>query len=551
MSVIDYRTAPDRYRHWSLEVTDKVAVLTLDVDEQAGLGDDYTLKLNSYDLGVDIELADAVQRLRFEQPSVRVVIMRSGKPRVFSAGANIGMLSNATHSDKVNFCKFTNETRNHIEDASMCSNQRYLCAVEGPAAGGGYELALATDHIVLVDDGSSSVSLPEVPLLAVLPGTGGLTRLVDKRHVRRDRADVFCTLEEGVRGQRALDWGLIDELAPASRFQQCIDERVASMLDACTGKTAAKGIEWTPLERSIEDDAVTYSCVSAKLKPDAGRVEILLRGPGAPAPADSEALHALGCHFWPLRLARELDDLILHLRSNEPELGTWVFRTESGAYPVGDFDRFLIDTQSFWLAREVIDLWKRVLKRLEVTSRSLVALVTPGSCFTGTLFELVVLADQSFMLNGPFEELSSEEAMVCLTDMNLGPLPGVNGQTRLETRFLADSAALSNVHEHVHEPLDANAADALGLVTATPDDIDWDDEVRLSLEARASFSPDALTAMEANLRFAGPETLESKIFARLSAWQNWVFQRPNAVGESGALTRYGTGQQAEFDKRRV
>jgi len=549
--MIEFETHPDRYHHWKLRVDGRVATLALDVDESAGLAPGYELKLNSYDLGVDIELYDAIQRLRFEHPQVAAVVITSDKPRVFCAGANIRMLAGSSHGHKVNFCKFTNETRNAIEDASGSSGQRYLCAINGTAAGGGYELALAADWIMLVDDGSSAVSLPEVPLLAVLPGTGGLTRVVDKRHVRRDRADYFCTTEEGVKGRRALDWRLVDELVPSSKFDETVAERARERAEESDRPAEGTGVELTPLARELTDDEVRYLHVRAEIDRELRAATITVRGPDGAPPADAAAVAAQGVDYWPLAVCRELDDLILHLRFNEPELGSLVFRSEGDPDRVQAYDDQLRALGEDWLVREVLLYWKRTLKRLDVTSRSLVALVEPGSCFTGLLLELVLAADRSFMLDGQFEGDNRPPAVVRLTGSNFGPLPMVNGITRLESRHLDDMERARALEQETGEDLDAAAAEERGMVTFIPDDIDWEDEVRVALEERASFSPDALTGMEASLRFGGPETLESKIFGRLSAWQNWIFQRPNAVGEEGALKRYGSGKRGELDKQRV
>ena len=543
---IDFATSPEQYRHWRLEVDGPVARLTMLVQEDGGLYPGYELKLNSYDLGVDIELYDAVQRLRFEHPEVGAVVMTSGHERVFCAGANIRMLAQAEHARKVNFCKFTNETRNSIEDASAHSGQRYICAVNGPAAGGGYELALACDHIILIDDGSSTVALPELPLLAVLPGTGGLTRLVDKRRVRRDHADFLCTASEGVRGSRALEWRLVDELAPRSRFNEAVAERAASFSDVGSRPALGEGISLTSLEREFTGDGAAYENVTVRIDRQLNAAFFEIRGPSAPPPGEVGGIAAEGDRFWPLALARELDDAILHLRANESEVGTWVFSSKGDAAMAEAYDDLLLSSPGHWLAREITLYLKRTLKRLDVSSRSLVSLVEPGSCFSGTLLELVLAADRCYMLDGVLED-DEEPPTVRLTGMNFGPLPMVNGLTRAGARFLdADELA-----EHTGRDLDAEAARDLGLVTFIPDDIDWEDEVRLALEERASFSPDALTGMEANLRFGGPETMESKIFGRLSAWQNWIFQRPNASGSQGALQAYGTGARAEFDRRRA
>jgi len=549
--MIDVQTAPERYRHWKLGFDGPVATLAMDVAEAGGLSDDYELKLNSYDLAVDIELNDAVQRLRFEHPEVRTVVLTSARERVFCAGANIRMLAGASHAHKVNFCKFTNETRNAIEDASAHSGQRWLAAVNGACAGGGYELALACEHIVLQDDGSSAVSLPEVALLAVLPGTGGLTRLTDKRRVRRDRADVFCTLEEGVRGRRAVDWRLVDEVAPRSRFAEAVAARAAALARLSDRPADARGIALAPLDRRIEADGIAYGSVTVKLDRERRIADLLVRGPEAPPPADAAGIAAQGAGFWPLRLARELEDAILHLRLNEETVGVWQLRTAGEAALVAAYDDLLEREAADWLVREVRLYLKRVLKRLDVSARSLVALVEPGSCFAGTLLELALAADRSYMLDGTPDGDNRPPAALRLTAANFGPYPMPNGLTRLQSRFLDDAAAVEALRAETGRDIAAADAEALGLVTFAPDDIDWADEVRLAVEERAAFSPDALTGLEANLRFGGPETMESKIFARLSAWQNWLFQRPNAVGEKGALRLYGTGQRPEFDSRRA
>ena len=548
---VDFRTDPSRYRHWKLRIDGRVATLAMDVQENGGLRPGYELKLNSYDLGVDIELADAVQRLRFEHPEVGAVVVTSLKERVFCAGANIRMLSQSGHGWKVNFCKFTNETRNAMEEASARSGQRYLTVVNGPCAGGGYELALATDWIVMADDGNTSVSLPEVPLLAVLPGTGGLTRLVDKRHVRRDRADVFCTLEEGIKGRRAVEWGLVDEVVPRSRLADAARERAADIAQRSDRPASARGIALTPLTRTIDGDRVAYGHLTCTVDRGRGVAEITVAAPTTVPPSDLAGLHAQGADFWPLALARELDDVILHLRTNEEQVGLWVFRTTGSADAVTAYDRLLAEHQADWLAREIRLLWRRVLKRLDVSSRSVFALIEPGSCFAGTLFELAVAADRSYMLEGMREGATGPPATVRLGEPSFGAYPMVNGLTRLESRFLGEPHRVDELKRRIGEDLDARAAADAGLVTFTPDEIDWDDEVRIAIEERAAFSPDALTGMEASLRFAGPETVESKIFARLSAWQNWIFQRANAVGERGALRVYGTGQRPEFDRRRA
>jgi benzoyl-CoA-dihydrodiol lyase len=548
---IDFQTEPARYRHWKLTVDGDVATLAMDVDEKAGLFEGYDLKLNSYDLGVDIELADAIDRLRFEHPQVRAVVLRSAKPRVFSAGANIRMLAGATHAHKVNFCKFTNETRNGLEDLSENSGIKSICAINGTAAGGGYELALATDYIMLVDDGSAAVSLPELPLLAVLPGTGGLTRVSDKRKVRRDHADVFCTTEEGVKGKRAVDWRLVDDVVAGSKFDETVVAR-AKDFAAKSGRTGAgPGIKLTPLTRSFAADSVDYGAVSVEFQRAERIATVTLRGPSAPPPASADAMVTLGADFWPLQLARELDDAILHIRINELDVAAIVFKSSGDPEQVLTYDRFLDTNKAYWLAREIRLLWKRVLKRIDLTSRSLVTLIEPGSCFAGTLAELPFASDRAYMLIGRRDGDNKPPAAITLADVNFGAYPMSTGLTRLECRFLADPADVEAAKAERGKMLDAEAAQKLGLVTFALDDIDWDDEVRVFLEERASFSPDGLTGLEANLRFAGPETMESKIFARLTAWQNWIFQRPNAIGEEGALKRYGTGQKPVFDTRRV
>ena len=548
---IDFRTEPGRYRHWRIETDGPIARLVMQVDENGGLFPGYELKLNSYDLGVDIELADAVQRLRFEHPEVKAVILGSGRDRVFCAGANIRMLAGATHAHKVNFCKFTNETRGAIEDASENSGQTYLTAVNGTAAGGGYELALATDWIVLTDDGSASVALPEVPLLAVLPGTGGLTRVTDKRKVRRDRADVFCTVEEGMKGKKALDWRLVDEIVPQSRFAEAVTARAQALAKNSDRPADAKGVKLGPLERKIADDSVTYSHVTVDLD-RAGRIAtVSIAAPGSAPPADAEAAIDEGDQFWPLLAARELDDGILHLRLNESEMAVVAFKTHGDPAKVAAYDDFLMAHAGNWFIREVTLYWKRVLKRIDMTARTLVALIEPGSAFAGTLAEIAFAADRSYMADGQFEGDNRPEAHIVLTPANFGPYPMPNGLTRLQTRFLAEPQKPDELKARSGEPIAASEAEDLGLVTFAHDDIDWADEVRIFMEERASFSPDALTGLEANLRFAGPETMETKIFGRLTAWQNWIFQRPNAVGPEGALKRYGTGQRPQYNPERT
>jgi benzoyl-CoA-dihydrodiol lyase len=548
---IDFQTEPARYRHWQLKVDGDIATLVMDVDEKSALFEGYDLKLNSYDLGVDIELADAIERLRFEHPGVRVLVLRSAKPRVFSAGANIRMLAGASHAHKVNFCKFTNETRNGIEDLSENSGVKSICAINGTAAGGGYELALATDYIMLIDDGAAAVSLPELPLLAVLPGTGGLTRVADKRRVRRDHADVFCTTEEGVKGKRAVEWRLVDAVVPGSKFDEAIATRAKELAAQSNRAATASGIKLTPLMRKFTDGGVAYDTLAVEFDRPARIATILVRGPAAPPPASAEAMVALGAEFWPLKLARELDDAILHIRLNELDVAAIVFKSSGDPNEVLAYDRFLDANARHWLVREIRLLWKRVLKRVDLTSRSLVTLIEPGSCFAGTLAELPLASDRSYMLIGGRDGDNKPPAAIALADANFGPYPMANGLTRLASRFLAAPGDLDRAKAERDKPIDAETAQRLGLVTFALDDIDWDDEVRVFLEERASFSPDALTGMEANLRFAGPETMESKIFARLTAWQNWIFQRPNAIGEDGALKRYGSGHKPAFDTRRV
>jgi benzoyl-CoA-dihydrodiol lyase len=547
---IDFQTEPGRYRHWKLEFDGEMAELIMDVDENAGLFEGYQLKLNSYDLGVDIELADAVQRLRFEHPEVKVVVLKSGKDRVFCAGANIRMLAGSSHAHKVGFCKFTNETRNAMEDASRASGQKYLCAVRGTAAGGGYELALATDHILLADDGSSTVALPELPLLAVLPGTGGLTRVTDKRKVRRDLADAFCTVEEGVKGQRAVKWRLVDQIAPNSKFEQAVKD-AAQKLAAQSDRSDTKGIKLTPLERSFAESAVTYSSLKIEIDRDARRATLTLQGPAGAPPTSVEAMIEEGAGFWPLRLARELDDAILHLRLNEPAIGVLIFKSQGDPTQVAAYDAFLDTNKGHWLAREVLHYWKRTLKRVDLTSRSLVALIEPGSCFAGTLAELVFACDRSFMLIGGLPGDNRPPAALMLSALNFGTYPMSNDLSRLATRFLGEPASVDKARTETGKALAGEDCEGLGLVTSALDHIDWDDEVRIFLEERSSFSADGLTGMEANLRFAGPETMETKIFGRLTAWQNWIFQRPNAAGAEGALKRYGTGVKANFNPERV
>ena len=550
-SRIDFQTDPSSYRHWKLKVDGDVATLAMDVDEKSPLFEGYELKLNSYDLGVDIELADAIERLRFEHPAVKVILLRSAKPRVFCAGANIRMLAGATHAHKVNFCKFTNETRNGIEDASEASGLATICVINGTAAGGGYELALAADHIMLIDDGSSTVSLPELPLLAVLPGTGGLTRVTDKRKVRRDHADVFCTTEEGIKGKRAVDWRLVDEVIPGSKLEQAVAERARDFAGRSRRPADARGVALKPLKRERSANTVTYGTLTVELQRAQRLAAVGIRGPETAPPASTDAMAEQGCEFWPLKLARELDDAILDIRANEPDVAAILFTCAGDPARVLAYDAFLDANSNHWLMREIRALWKRVLKRVDLTSRSLVALIEPGSCFAGTLAELVFAADRSYMLIGKREGDNRPPAVLALGEGNFGAYPMSNGLSRLASRFLGSPAALDAARQKIGDMIDADAAQQLGLVTAALDDIDWADEIRVFLEERASFSPDALTGLEANLRFAGPETMESKIFARLTAWQNWIFQRANAVGEAGALKRYGSGQKPLFDTTRV
>jgi benzoyl-CoA-dihydrodiol lyase len=555
---VEFQVSPDHYRHWRVSYDGPVATLVMDVDEQGGLVPGYELKLNSYDLGVDIELYDAVQRLRFEHPEVRTVVITSGKPKIFCAGANIRMLAGSAHGWKVNFCKFTNETRNGIEDATASSGQTYLAAVNGTASGGGYELALACEHIMLVDDRSSAVSLPELPLLGVLPGTGGLTRVSDKRHVRRDLADYFSTRPEGIGGKKAVQWRLVDEAVPRPRWDETVAERAAELAGRSDRPEEAEGVTLTPLAKTRDGDMITYSYVSAKLSRDTGAVEITVRGPASDPPPDIAGATGQGTGFWPLAVTRELDDLILDLRTNEAELGTWVFRTEGDAARVLAYDDLLLASSGDWFANEVLHYLKRTLRRLDVTSRSLLAVIEPGSCFAGSLLELALAADRSFQLAGVFEDADrntgdpqADPAAITLGEINFGPLTMSNGLTRLQTRFWGDEASAEAAGKRRGVALEAEDAADLGLITFAPDDIDWDEEIRIAIEERASFSPDALTGLEANYRFAGPETLETKIFGRLTAWQNWIFNRPNASGPDGALRRFGTGQRAVFDRKRV
>ena len=547
--VVDYQTTPERYRHWSLAVDGVVATLTMAVNEDGGLRDGYKLKLNSYDLGVDIELHDAIQRIRFEHPKVRVVVLGSGLDRTFCSGANIFMLGKSSHAWKVNFCKFTNETRNGLEDSSRYSGLKFLAAVNGACAGGGYELAAACDEILLVDDRSSSVSLPEVPLLGVLPGTGGLTRLTDKRKVRHDHADIFCTTSEGIRGQRAKEWRLVDEIAKPAQFAQAVRERAEALAAQSDRPAQATGVQLTPLQREFTERGVRYRYVDVLLDRDARSATITVHSPATPQPDDIAGIEAAGVHWWPLQMARELDDAILHLRTNEIELGIWILKTAGHREHVLACDASMQQHASHWLVRETLGLMRRTLARIDVSSRSLFALIDQDSCFAGTLAELAFAADRSYMLSLP--DAPQDAPVITLSAMNFGVLPMITGQGRLARRFYDDAAKLNELKALLGQALDADKAMELGLITANPDDIDWADEIRLALEERASMSPDALTGMEANLRFNGQENMFTRVFGRLSAWQNWIFNRPNAVGESGALKVYGTGSKAKFEFERV
>ncbi len=545
---VDYQTDPSRYRHWSFTVDGPLATLTLEVAEDGGLRPGYKLKLNSYDLGVDIELADAVQRLRFEHPQVRTVIVTSGRDRVFCSGANIHMLGLSSHPWKVNFCKFTNETRNGLEDSSRDGSLKFLAAVNGSCAGGGYELALACDEILLVDDRSSAVSLPEVPLLGVLPGTGGLTRLTDKRQVRHDLADIFCTTAEGVRGQRAKDWRLVDALAKPAQFQAAVRSHALALAGASLRPARATGIALTPVHRRFGSDRIDYDHVAVAI--DRGRrlATLTVKAPAEPQPTTAEGIHQAGAAWWPLAMARELDDAILTLRTNELEIGTWLLATAGDPAAVMAVDRTLITLREEWLVRETIGLMRRTFARLDVSARSLFALIEPGSCFAGALFELALACDRSYMADRPGDPAAP---VIALSPLNFGPLAMVGGVSRLTRRFYGEAEPMEAVAGAIGRALDAQTAVALGLVTAAPDPLDWADEIRLMLEERASLSPDGLTGLEANLRFCGPETMETRIFGRLTAWQNWIFNRPNAVGERGALTVYGSGGRPGFDWTRV
>ncbi|CAM5793627.1 2,3-epoxybenzoyl-CoA dihydrolase [Rhizobacter fulvus] len=546
---VDYRTAPADYRHWKLKFEGPVATLAADFDENAGLRPGYKLKLNSYDLGVDIELNDAINRIRFEHPEVRTVVLTSAKEKVFCSGANIFMLGVSSHAWKVNFCKFTNETRNGLEDSSQHSGLKFLAAVNGACAGGGYELALACDEIILVDDRSSAVSLPEVPLLGVLPGTGGLTRVTDKRHVRHDLADLFCTSVEGVRGQRAKDWRLVDEIAKPAQFAAKVQERALQLAAQSDRPADGQGVALTPLACTIEPDALRYTHVDVAIDRARRTATFTVRGPSGAQPADVAAIVAAGAAWYPLQMARELEDAILQMRTNELEIGTWLVKTEGDAAAVLASDAVLLANQDHWLVRETTGLLRRTFSRFDVSSRSLFALIEPGSCFTGSLLELALACDRVYHLALPDDEARAPK--ITVAEANFGLFPMITGQSRLGRRFYDEAPALDAVRARAGQPLDADAAFALGLVTSNPDDIDWADEVRIAVEERVSMSPDALTGMEANLRFNGPENLFTRVFGRLTAWQNWIFQRPNAVGDKGALKVYGKGDKAAFDWNRV
>ena len=542
---VSFATSPDRYKHWRLAFDGPVATLSMDVQEDAGLSPDYKLKLNSYDLGVDIELADAIQRIRFEHPEVHAVVVTSLKERIFCAGANIFMLRGSTHAWKVNFCKFTNETRLAIEDASQYSGLKFIAALNGICAGGGYELALACDEIILVDDGNSAVSLPETSLLGVLPGTGGLTRVVDKRKVRRDLADVFGTVAEGVKGKRAVEWRLVDAVYPTTQFKSRVNDRARELASKSDRPSSGPGVTLTPLKAEVSEHAVTYSAVALEIDRRRRVATLTVTGPTGDQPSTVQAIVAAGDQYWPLRVFRELDDALLRLRLNEPLIGTIVLKTRGDQASMLALDEQLVEHQDHWLVREIVHFMKRTLKRLDLTSRSFFALIEPGSCFAGSLFELALAADRSYMLDD-----AEQENTIALSKLNAGVLKMSNGLSRLETRFLAEPRRVSEVLSH-EGPFDPQEALAAGLVSFAPDELDWDDEVRLAIEGRAALSPDALTGMEANLRFAGPETMETKIFGRLTAWQNWIFIRPNAVGEKGALTSYGSQSRPEFDFNRT
>ena len=546
---VDYQTDPSRYKHWKLKFEGPVATLAADFDENGGLMPGYKLKLNSYDLGVDIELNDAINRIRFEHPEVRTVVVTSLKDKVFCSGANIFMLGVSSHAWKVNFCKFTNETRNGLEDSSKNSGLKFLAAVNGACAGGGYELALACDEILLVDDRSSAVSLPEVPLLGVLPGTGGLTRVTDKRHVRHDLADIFCTTSEGVRGQKAKDWRLVDDIAKSAQFPAKVQERALELAKQSDRPAGAKGVTLPPLQRTIEADALRYTHVTVEIDRSKRTATYTVKAPTQPVESSVAAIEAAGAAWYPLVLARELDDAILSMRTNELDIGLWLIKTQGDAAAVQAMDATLQAHKDHWFVRETVGLLRRAFSRLDVSSRSLFALIEPGSCFVGSFLELALACDRSYMLALPDDAAKAPKIMV--DALNFGTFPMVTGQSRLQRRFYDEQPALDAVRAKAGQPLDADAAFAVGLVTSNPDDIDWADETRIAIEERVAMSPDALTGMEANLRFNGPENMFTRVFGRLTAWQNWIFQRPNAVGEKGALKVYGKGDKAAFDWNRV
>jgi len=546
---VDYRTDPSQYKHWKLAFNGPIATLGIDIAEDGGIRDGYKLKLNSYDLGVDIELHDALQRIRFEHPEVKTVVLTSLKERVFCSGANIFMLGLSSHAWKVNFCKFTNETRNGIEDTSRHSGLKFIAAVNGACAGGGYELALACDEIMLVDDRSSSVALPEVPLLGVLPGTGGLTRLTDKRKVRHDRADIFCTVVEGIRGERAKQWRLVDEVVKPNQFEQAVQARALELAAQSDRPDGAKGVALERIERTDREDGIDYETVEVSIDRAKRTATFVVKAPGGAEPTTLDAIVEAGAQWWPLRFARELDDAILSMRTNELEIGTWNFKTSGDASAVLAADAMLLAHRDHWFVRETIGMLRRTLARIDVSSRSLFALIEPGSCFAGTFAEFAFAADRTYMAALPANE--EDEPAITLSEVNFGLYPMVTGQSRIARRFYEDSETIEAVRAQIGVPVRAVQAERLGLVTASPDDIDWADEIRLALEERAAMSPDALTGLEANLRFNGAETMETRIFGRLSAWQNWIFNRPNAVGEKGALKVYGKGSKAQFDAARV
>lgn len=546
---VNYETSPERYKHWTLAVDGPIATLTMNVNEDGGLKEGYKLKLNSYDLGVDIELHDAVQRIRFEHPTVKTVVITSSRDRIFCSGANIFMLGKSSHAWKVNFCKFTNETRNGLEDSSRHGGLKFVAAVNGACAGGGYELAAACDEIILVDDRSSSVSLPEVPLLGVLPGTGGLTRLTDKRKVRHDHADIFCTTTEGVRGQRAKDWKLVDEVAKPAQFAETVRKHALALAEKSQRPDSAAGVKLTPLNRKQSDNGVEYEFVSVAIDRNNRTATLTVKSPSAAQPKDAAGIEAAGVNWWPLQFARELDDAILHLRTNELDIGTWLLKSSGNPQAVLDVDATLAANKDHWLVKETVGFLRRTLARLDVTSRSLFAFIEEGSCFAGTLLEVALAADRSYMLALPDD--ADKAPKIAVSELNFGTYPMVTGESRIGRRFYGDETAIAAVRESKGRQLDADQAMALGLVTFNPDDIDWPDETRMVVEERASMSPDALTGMEANLRFNGKETMETRIFGRLTAWQNWIFIRPNAVGELGALKVYGSGNKAKFDLNRV